>query len=810
MKNRTCRYPSLRNAVAALLAILNAQVFAAPLGSAFTYQGRLTDGASPASGGYDLRFTIYDAPTNGTLKAMVTNASVAVANGLFTTPIDFGQPPANFNAMWLEIGVRTNGSAGDFTIVSPRQALLPAPYAFYALNASNAVTSVTASNVTPGSINSASIQAGCITVTNVNTTSLAGAFWSVGGNSGTTPGAYLGTTDNQPLELHVNGLRAFRLEPNAGGPNVIGGSPANSISGVAGVIGGGVSNQVAANYSTVGGGVRNVAGGSQGWYATVGGGDFNNAGGDRSVIGGGSSNTNADYVSVIGGGANNLVNFGSQYATIAGGGGNTVSSVDDVIGGGFHNTIGTGTPDSSIGGGQYNTIQTGSSATIAGGSLNTIATGANGACIGGGVGNTNQALWGVIGGGANNTIQWNALNATISGGTNNIIWQNSANATIGGGQYNIIQGECPYSAISGGVSNTIEEGDFYCTIGGGINNNIATDLFGATIAGGGGNACPGSQWFPTVGGGLNNSSGGSYSTVPGGDQNVAYGDNSFAAGHRAKVYQQGAFVWADSTDADFTSTAANQFLIRASGGVGINNNNPGAALDVSGSIITSGRLGIGNGTPLYPLDLTAQQAVARLLTTNNIFSSVLVLDNATPGSNYHGAINFNDGAGQIGYLNTDAMFFTTANSERMRILNNGNVGVGNSNPGYKLMVDNARCDGSSWINSSDRNLKRDFAAVDTKAVLEQVAALPVQTWSYKAQPGEKHLGPVAQDFHAAFGLGADDVSIATVDEGGVALAAIQGLNRKLENEAKAKDAEIQQLKQSVAELKTMVEKLASK
>jgi hypothetical protein len=133
----------------------------------------------------------------------------------------------------------------------------------------------------------------------------------------------------------------------------------------------------------------------------------------------------------------------------------------------------------------------------------------------------------------------------------------------------------------------------------------------------------------------------------------------------------------------------------------------------------------------------------------------------------------------------------------MTVAYNGNVGIANNNPTNLLMVQNARCDGSSWINSSDRNLKQDFAPVNAQAVLEQVAALPVQTWSYKAQPDQKHLGPVAQDFHAAFGLGADDVSIATVDEGGVALAAIQGLNQKL-NE---KDAEIQALKQSVAELK---------
>jgi hypothetical protein len=112
------------------------------------------------------------------------------------------------------------------------------------------------------------------------------------------------------------------------------------------------------------------------------------------------------------------------------------------------------------------------------------------------------------------------------------------------------------------------------------------------------------------------------------------------------------------------------------------------------------------------------------------------------------------------------------------------------------------------VNGSDRNSKEDFAAVNPREVLAKVSALPITEWKYKAEAdGSKHLGPMAQDFHAAFGLnGPDDKHIATVDESGVALAAIQGLNQKVEE----KDAEIQELKQSVAELKAMVEKLAGK
>ena len=85
-------------------------------------------------------------------------------------------------------------------------------------------------------------------------------------------------------------------------------------------------------------------------------------------------------------------------------------------------------------------------------------------------------------------------------------------------------------------------------------------------------------------------------------------------------------------------------------------------------------------------------------------------------------------------------------------------------------------------------------------MLEKVAALPLQQWSYKAQPDQKHLGPVAQDFRAAFGLGADDTSIATVDADGVALAAIQGLNQKLEQ----KETEITELKQRLEKLEQLI------
>ena len=103
---------------------------------------------------------------------------------------------------------------------------------------------------------------------------------------------------------------------------------------------------------------------------------------------------------------------------------------------------------------------------------------------------------------------------------------------------------------------------------------------------------------------------------------------------------------------------------------------------------------------------------------------------------------------------------------------------------------------------SDRNAKKNFQSVDTVAVLEKLAAIPIERWNYKwEKDGDvPHLGPMAQDFKGAFYPGRDDKTISSLEFDGVALAAVQGLNRKLEE----KDAEIQALKQSVAELKRLV------
>ena len=100
-----------------------------------------------------------------------------------------------------------------------------------------------------------------------------------------------------------------------------------------------------------------------------------------------------------------------------------------------------------------------------------------------------------------------------------------------------------------------------------------------------------------------------------------------------------------------------------------------------------------------------------------------------------------------------------------------------------------------WTQASDRNLKDAIQPVDPRDVLKKVVALPVNTWHYKAQdPQYRHMGPMAQDFYAAFRLGETDKGIGSIDADGVALAAIQGLNASLEEKIAQKSLEISALR----------------
>jgi len=394
---------------------------AAPLGSAFTYQGRLTEGGDPASGLFDFQFIVYDAPAGGSQRgSLVTKDDVLVTNGLFTVDIDIGPNHFTGDARWLEIGVRAGSSAGGYSALSPRQALTPAPYALHAPSAGTASTALAVpwagltgvpSDFLDGTDNDTLYSAGAGltlsgTIFSVNFGGSGAAnqaarsdhhhdaaYWKLAGNNGTTPGPhFLGTLDNQPLELRVNGARALRLEPNATSPNIIGGHADNLAGGgvLGGVIGGGggagAANRVTDDHGTVGGGLANQAGDNAGTtsdraYATVGGGLQNKSSGQASFVGGGALNINSGTYAILGGGIQN--NVQAAYATLAGGflntnngeyasmgGGslNRVSSINATLAGGSENSALS--PGSSVGGGQQN-LAGATAAVIAGGQQNT-------------------------------------------------------------------------------------------------------------------------------------------------------------------------------------------------------------------------------------------------------------------------------------------------------------------------------------------------------------------------------------------------------------------------------------------------------
>ena len=141
------RTSSLLAFVSTVLVLMTGNTLAAPLGTAFSYQGRLQQSGNPANGLYDFQFSLWDDVASGILVgATQAVTGITVNNGLFGAQLDFGPAPFSGSARWLEVGVRTNGD-GAFTALSPRQPLLPTPYALMAGTASNLLGTLPASQL---------------------------------------------------------------------------------------------------------------------------------------------------------------------------------------------------------------------------------------------------------------------------------------------------------------------------------------------------------------------------------------------------------------------------------------------------------------------------------------------------------------------------------------------------------------------------------------------------------------------------------------------------------------------------------------
>ena len=400
----------------------------------------------------------------------------------------------------------------------------------------------------------------------------------------------------------------------------VGGGVENDASAYCATVGGGEGSYASNDYATVGGGDHNTASGN---YATVAGGRTNAASGNYAAVAGGYGDTVNAYCGgvlsglhnkagdaaedtgvVVVGGQNNsaLSRFSTvgggfangvygRYATVAGGSNNTASVNYAAIGGGKYNgasneyaTVGGGLGNNATGarttvGGGYNNTASGARSTVGDGWSNTTnavyggvlsgysnfvgdAAEDTGATVCGGYDNAATGRRSYVGGGRENLAS--ELGATVCAGYKN--QSTASGATVCGGYQNIAEGTD--ATVAGGTSNTAS-GD-HATVGGGANNTASGFIGNSTVGGGVDNTAGGN--YATVGGGYNNTASGGYTTVAGGYSNTAAGAYSFAAGRRAQAQHNGCFVWGDATNADFASTATNQFLVRAENGTHFHGN----------------------------------------------------------------------------------------------------------------------------------------------------------------------------------------------------------------------------------------------
>ncbi|HLX69667.1 MAG TPA: hypothetical protein VKV04_08585 [Verrucomicrobiae bacterium] len=164
MKRRLIRM-ILVPALLVLVSIINSQLSTAlAQGTVFTYQGQLGSGGAPANGNFDLTFSLFNVSSGGSpVAGTLTNSGIVVSNGIFAVTLDFGPGVFTGGNLWLEMAVETNG-AGSFTTLSPRQQLLPTPYAIFANSSSNLSGTLSAGQLS-GTVNNSQLANSSLTVT---------------------------------------------------------------------------------------------------------------------------------------------------------------------------------------------------------------------------------------------------------------------------------------------------------------------------------------------------------------------------------------------------------------------------------------------------------------------------------------------------------------------------------------------------------------------------------------------------------------------------------------------------------------------
>jgi hypothetical protein len=308
-------------------------------------------------------------------------------------------------------------------------------------------------------------------------------------------------------------------------------------------------------------------------------------------------------------------------------------------------------------------------------------------------------------------------------------------------------------------------------IGGHPANGLTPDVYGATIAGGG--LPPGGNSDPNFGPEAPNRVTDAYGTVGGGLANVA-GDDTGAPTGAAFATVGGGFM---NTASNTGSTVAGGLENTASGhsstvAGGVNNTASGSLSTVAG-----GQFNVASGS----FSFAAGRRAKALTVGSFVWADTSNFDFQPSLDN------------QFAVRATGAVSFVVAVNA-----SGGPTEYCNLIPG----------DGG-WSCVSDRNVKENFEPVDGDEVLAKLVAMPMASWNFRgADPAIRNLGPTAQDFQAAFHLGRDDKTIASSNLHGVALAAIQGLNAKLESVRAAKDAEIAALRAELGAIRSVLAKIA--
>ena len=211
----------------------------------------------------------------------------------------------------------------------------------------------------------------------------------------------------------------------------------------------------------------------------------------------------------------------------------------------------------------------------------------------------------------------------------------------------------------------------------------------------------------------------------------------------------------------------------------------------------TGKVGIGTATPTNVLHIQNENALVRIENTSAVKESrdIIRLENK-------GAVNFKLRDTFLGGIQGEWTFRTDQNGNAF-VIGKTTSGVTEMRlyGGGNMEIAGALSEGSS------RSIKENIVGTDSLAVLNKVIDLPISNWSYIHDGGKvRHIGPMAEDFHLMFGVGKSPKTISTVDTGGVALAAIKGLNEVV----KEKDAKIEELRLELDELKELVHELVAK